>query len=419
MLSRQGSAKQKLTLTQRQLGCPEVVSTRDNDTRSIGLVDAYGRRLVNAYAFTQLGYKQHRDGGLKPDQKERLLTSSDIVVMAEIEGILCLTRPLITLVQHEKLVADSFALLFMAVAAKRLENNPDGLTSKGFIKYVDLNMKPTKSTTLRNVRRVSKKYEDLNPEGKQAWDRALFAFTRWFPEWPVDLTLAAFLDPRTRGKLKHIVTEGDLVKARSACLAAFKSVLRSTYEAEEKLSRASEEKETGVNEGGRQPGEASSSGENEDEQMDEFDLFSSIDESLTQQVLESHSPPDIDTRVNTEAVIQMGVFLDTHYNVNDVKNRIKGQEDAKLGSMEDVFTATQVESWVVNLKETQAAAFKVCMLNLGQVTASSFLERFFSTCKQVWNSGNSNTKMDKVEKKAILRHNAALMCELRKKARKV
>ena len=115
----------------------------------------------------------------------------------------------------------------------------------------------------------------------------------------------------------------------------------------------------------------------------------------------------------------MGVFLGTHYSVNDVKNRIKGQEDAKLGSMEDVFTATQVQSWVVNLKETQAAAFKVCMLNLGQVTASSFLERFFSTCKQVWNSGNSHTKMDKVEKKAILRHNAALMCELRKKARKV
>mmetsp|Transcript_853 Transcript_853/g.1079 ORF Transcript_853/g.1079 Transcript_853/m.1079 type:complete len:104 (-) Transcript_853:12-323(-) len=87
--------------------------------------------------------------------------------------------------------------------------------------------------------------------------------------------------------------------------------------------------------------------------------------------------------------------------------------------LEPLFAATQVESWVLKLKETQAAAFKVCMLNLGQVTASSFLERFFSTCKQVWNSGNSQTKMGKVEKKAILRHNAALMCELRKKASRV
>mmetsp|Transcript_853 Transcript_853/g.1078 ORF Transcript_853/g.1078 Transcript_853/m.1078 type:complete len:196 (-) Transcript_853:244-831(-) len=173
--------------------------------------------------------------------------------MAEIEGVLCLTRPLITLVQHEARVADSFALFFLAVAGKRLEKNEDGQTSKGSLKFIDLNTKPTSNTTLRNIRRVNKKYQELTAEGKQGWDRALYAFTRWFPEWPLDLILAAFLDPRTREKLKHILTASDLVRARSACLAAFKAVLRSTYEAEAKLSCASEETETGANEVDGQP----------------------------------------------------------------------------------------------------------------------------------------------------------------------
>ena len=80
---------------------------------------------------------------------------------------------------------------------------------------------------------------------------------------------------------------------------------------------------------------------------------------------------------------------------------------------------TQVENWVLKLKETQPAAFKVCQINLGGVTASSFLERFFSTVKKVWNTQTTRTKMDKVEKKAILRHNAALMKEIRLSGREI
>jgi hypothetical protein len=76
---------------------------------------------------------------------------------------------------------------------------------------------------------------------------------------------------------------------------------------------------------------------------------------------------------------------------------------------------TNIGGWVRDLKDKNSIAYSVLLRNLGSVLASSFIERLFSTSKKVWNNSNSSLKMEKYEKKAILRQMKPLMAELKKK----
>jgi hypothetical protein len=95
-----------------------------------------------------------------------------------------------------------------------------------------------------------------------------------------------------------------------------------------------------------------------------------------------------------------------------VKDGCKGKP---LRTIFDAMRHTNIRGWVRDLRDKNSLAYSVLLLNLGSVLASSFVERLFSTSKQVWSSSNSRLKMEKYEKKTILRQNKKLMRTLRKK----
>ena len=235
--------------------------------------------------------------------------------------------------------------------------------------------------------------------------------------------LASFIDPRTRSKLLALVGQVDYEKATDACLEAFRKVARATLAASKKKSMEqgeAESKDEDVSGGiDAERGIDAEILSESDTEMDGFMSLSSIDPCLLpkkQEPLASGDVGDIEDMVRRRAREKMDQFLATPYDVTDAKNRVPGHEKDTLKDMQDLYRCTQVVSWVVSLKEDQTDAFKVCQLHLGGVTASSFLERFFSTCSKVWNKSTSRLSVDKAEKKALLRHNAGLMKEIRDNA---
>ena len=419
MFSRAGGAQKHLAQSQERYGLPKLKPIKDSDTRSMGISLMYQRRVMNNFALLEL---KRSPGKLTSDQNRKLLTNAEVSLMAEIEGVLHLTTPLITFVQIETTVSDSYALFFTAMVTYTLKKT-DRNTSRGSIEVMDVHVKPTVTSTAKNFPRRKMKYQDLSFGGKQAWDRCIFAFERWFPEWPRYLLLASFIDPRTRSKLLALVGQVDYEKATDACLEAFRKVARATLAASKKKSMEqgeAESKDEDVSGGiDAERGIDAEILSESDTEMDGFMSLSSIDPCLLpkkQEPLASGDVDDIEDMVRRRAREKMDQFLATPYDVTDAKNRVPGHEKDTLKDMQDLYRCTQVVSWVVSLKEDQTDAFKVCQLHLGGVTASSFLERFFSTCSKVWNKSTSRLSVDKAEKKALLRHNAGLMKEIRDNA---
>ena len=74
-------------------------------------------------------------------------------------------------------------------------------------------------------------------------------------------------------------------------------------------------------------------------------------------------------------------------------------------SFKKLLTNTTLNPWVKDLKKDHPTAFRVCMLHLGPVVASSFQETVFSTSTRVWNKSTARLHPDNYEKRTILRHN--------------
>ena len=311
MLSRASGGRKLLQDMQRKLGTPQLTYLQNGETRSTGLWTMYIRRLVNATALKEL----RQSPALSSSQKEKLLKKNEVILVSEIEGILYQTNPLITFCQIEDTVADSFLLIFISTVVCRLELNADQESSKRPIPVVDLSVRPHSGITDKTIVRKKMKYEELTDGGKVCWKRLHFAFERWFPNWPMHLLIAAFIDPRTRSKLSRVVSDADFKNARSGCFEAFKDVIRAA-------SRAAHQQEQQESRG-----EASSVDGQDDFSSDEEedDPLNSIDSSLLASAeIKSSVMVDEETQVAQEARRALDLYINTHYDANDVSNRVPG-----------------------------------------------------------------------------------------------
>lgn len=80
----------------------------------------------------------------------------------------------------------------------------------------------------------------------------------------------------------------------------------------------------------------------------------------------------------------------------------KGHKQCSLKTIMDAFKHTDVTDLVLIFKRDNKTAFCLSQRCLGELLATSFCERLFSTTKIVWGVKSTSTKPSTVEKKQFL-----------------
>ena len=333
---------------------------------------------------------------LSDDDKNRLLQASEWREVCELEGVLSLIRTFCNAVQYDDSIMKSETWVFISALKLRFRN-------KSSVRVVDQDKVAKRGyKSLDAIPRSKRRYHDLSDVSKTCWERLLYALDTRYPD-PDDAELLAMaLDPRTSGHLRALLancrTGAEDLHSKAVSLRF--DMFKETVLARQKAV------------GGPQDAVPEPPPPQHPVVMDSDDSDSSSEDGIALPAAFASDSSTIGTDLAAESTRETDHYVNAMKSFQPSQHLKAGLTDKDLKDMARMMASTDIRRWVVSIKDRHPVAFRVLQRGLGPVSSSGYIERFFSTASQVWNTRNTRILFHKAEINAVLKHSREFLSDI-------